>query len=102
MAFKEYEKDFGYLMPFIKRVSESARTASDPATREQLTQLVKDEEQRWTRIRELLSSSDSTTTNAPAATPSAERQAQAPAEQPSLTDRPYQFTVGSLRPRQSS
>ena len=90
MATTEFEKDFGYLMPFLDKIAAAATTLPDQAAGAELAQLITDEKRRWARIRELLSGATSTgesklDTNAADEIPSAAMKLQ-----PS-------FTVGSLR-----
>ncbi len=101
MAEGQFDKDFGYLMPFLDKVAASANNLSDPAAREELKRLIADEKPRWSRIRQLLS-------GASGQSPSASKTVEAnsartdPAAQPesSVTAKePLSFTVGSLRPR---
>jgi hypothetical protein len=49
-----FDKDFGYLMPFLDRVSAAAAELSDAAAREELVRLMAEEKARWARIQELL------------------------------------------------
>lgn len=49
-----FDRDFGYLMPFLDKVAAAASELQDPAAREELARLMADEKARWTRIRELL------------------------------------------------
>ena len=101
MAASAFDKDFGYLMPFLGKVAEAASTIADPAAREELKRLVAGEQAKWLRIQQLLSGA--TGQAAPQANPStaaAEKApggATAPAEPQQATER--RFTVGSLRPR---
>jgi hypothetical protein len=101
MSASQFDKDFGYLMPFLKKVAEAANTIADPAAREELKRLVAGEQTRWLRIRELLSGV--TDKPAPAVNKPAAIVAQVPAEPNAIADAPSihvrQFTVGSLRPR---
>ena len=87
MGFEQFEKDFGYLMPFIKKVTDAARAFPDIAAREELSQLVAGEEARWSRIGELLAGGPAPSTSSAAAT------ATTSAPQPPA----FTFTVGSLR-----
>jgi hypothetical protein len=90
MAEGAFDKDFGYLVPFLDKVAASASTLSDPAAREELARLMVGEKQRWLRIRELL---------AGAAGKSADGKSTVPAPEPAASPRPSSvFTVGSLRP----
>ncbi|HET9529020.1 MAG TPA: hypothetical protein VFQ92_01615 [Blastocatellia bacterium] len=102
MASGAFDKDFGYLMPFLEKVAAAANSLADPASREELTRLMAGEKQRWSRIRELLggdqnSPSSSTQT---AATAQAANSDVAPPQAASNEARPAPaFTVGSLRPQ---
>lgn len=81
-----FDKDFGYLIPFLDRVAAAAGELADPAARAELSRLMADEKQRWARIQALLSGQKGA---APTASPvSAPR-----------TERPTSagFTVGSLK-----
>ena len=101
MAEGQFDKDFGYLMPFLDKVAASANNLSDPAAREELKRLMADERPRWSRIRQLLS-------GASGQSPSASKIAEAnpakvnPAARAELSateKETWSFTVGSLRPR---
>jgi len=94
MAITEFEKDFGYLMPFLDKIAAAASTLPDQAARGELAQLITDEKRRWARIRELLSGATSTGESKPARTADDEVPSAAVKPQPS-------FTVGSLRQRKS-
>ncbi|HKG20844.1 MAG TPA: hypothetical protein VKC34_03015 [Blastocatellia bacterium] len=116
MAAEEFDKDFGYLMPFIDKVIEAANRATDAATRAELLELVGGQKQRWARIGELLSGQTAATAPS-AATERAEapvpnkpvlpagealtrRMAETEAARRAFTGvEARSFTVGSLRPR---
>jgi hypothetical protein len=49
-----FDKDFGYLMPFLDKVAAAAGDLTDPAAREELSRLISEEKVRWQRVRELL------------------------------------------------
>ncbi|MDY7225583.1 hypothetical protein [Hyalangium rubrum] len=49
-----FDKDFGYLMPFLDKVAAAASELTDPVAREELIQLIAEEKVRWERARELL------------------------------------------------
>jgi hypothetical protein len=53
-----FDRDFGYLMPFLDKVAAAASELQDPAAREELARLMADEKARWNRIRELLRGSE--------------------------------------------
>lgn len=99
----EYDKDFGYLMPFLDRVAGAAASLADPAARAELTRLMADEKARWARIRQLLGgASGQAVTQATASSNPASPQAAAPPATVSAEARePFSFTVGSLRPKRT-
>jgi hypothetical protein len=49
-----FDRDFGYLMPFLDKVEAAASELEDAAAREELARLLADEKARWNRVRELL------------------------------------------------
>ncbi len=49
-----FEKDFGYLLPFLDKVAAAASELPDAAAREELSRLIAEEKVRWARVRELL------------------------------------------------
>ncbi|WXH26840.1 hypothetical protein WA016_00751 [Myxococcus stipitatus] len=49
-----FDKDFGYLMPFLDKVAAAAASLEDASAREELTRLMAEEKVRWERARELL------------------------------------------------
>jgi hypothetical protein len=49
-----FERDFGYLMPFLDKLEAHAAGLPEGAAREELRQLVAEEKARWPRIRELV------------------------------------------------
>ena len=108
MAAGEFDKDFGYLIPFLDRVLAAADSLSDDAARNELSELMADEKAKWARVRELLSGSSG------AARQKLEQDARQKLEQEMKTGAPGettgqgepqpsrpQFTVGSLRRRES-
>ncbi len=50
-----FDKDFGYLMPFLDKVAAAASGLPDAQARSELIKLMAEEKVRWQRIRELLS-----------------------------------------------
>jgi hypothetical protein len=50
-----FDKDFGYLMPFLDRLEAHAAGLPEGAAREELRQLVAEAKAHWPRIRELVS-----------------------------------------------
>ncbi|KFA89504.1 hypothetical protein [Archangium violaceum] len=101
-----FDRDIGYLMPFLDRVATAADSLPDATAREELKRLMADEKARWARIQELLGGAAGKGTPAPAA--AARR---APANAPELArsradevnrEQPRRagLTVGSLK-RQS-
>ncbi|HWP42121.1 MAG TPA: hypothetical protein VNO14_02710 [Blastocatellia bacterium] len=90
MADGAFEKDFGYLMPFLDKVAAQTVSLADPAARQELARLMAGERERWMRIRELLSGS--------AGRPAAATQGPAAQSVPTGGEpTARQFTVGSLR-----
>lgn len=98
----EFDKDFGYLLPFLDKVAAAAAALADPAARAELTKLMADEKAKWARIRQLLGGASGQTQAAPQAqAPSntAAPPATAPATVSPVAREPLSFTVGSLRPK---
>lgn len=93
MASSEFDKDFGYLMPFLDKVAAAASNLSNPAARSELTQLMADEKRRWARVRELLSGAAS-----PVKSKSDEADTRLGSDEASEARTSPTFTVGSLRP----
>ncbi len=82
-----FEKDFGYLRPFLQRLESAAAQLPDPAARAELQALVRGEQERFARIEALLGGAAAGARPAPTARP-----AEAPGE-----PRGFALTVGSLR-----
>jgi hypothetical protein len=53
MANDTFDRDFGYLMPFLDKVAASAQ-GLEPGARAELQRLVAGEKERWAQIRQLL------------------------------------------------
>jgi len=102
MPADQFEKDFGYLMPFIDKIAAAAKELTNPAARAELTSLMADEKPRWTRIRQLLSgaTSEATASTRPPAAGATETAVEKPIVDASSKESP-RFTVGSLRPSKS-
>jgi len=110
MASGEFDKDFGYLMPFLDRVAAAANALSDPAAREELESLVSGEKERWLQIHKLLSGAEeqgSGVSDQGSDEPEARTEDATTEEEPKVPLRSgkeanskpaLQFTVGSLRP----
>ncbi|WP_375766701.1 hypothetical protein NR798_34155 [Archangium gephyra] len=98
-----FDRDIGYLMPFLDRVAATADTLPDTAAREELKRLMAEEKERWARIQQLLGGAAGRT-SAPAAarSPSAAPElARARADEINRAQpRQAGLTVGSLK-RQS-
>lgn len=94
-----FDRDFGYLMPFLDKVAAAAAGVEDPAAREELSRLIADEKVRWERVRELLrGASGSKGASADRPAPSARTLARSSADginrvAPTMTG----LTVGSLK-----
>ncbi|XXF76062.1 hypothetical protein P2318_23785 [Myxococcaceae bacterium GXIMD 01537] len=89
-----FDKDLGYLMPFLDRVAAAAATLEDPAARGELERLLAGEKARWERVRELLGGASGEPGPTPAQAAVPER---APAPAPSAHRATQTMTVGSLR-----
>jgi len=101
-----FDRDIGYLMPFLDRVAATADTLPDTAAREELKRLMAEEKARWARIQQLLGGAEGRSTSTPpaarASTPSqAPELARARADEINrVQPRQVGLTVGSLK-RQS-
>lgn len=89
-----FDRDFGYLIPFLDRVSQAAARLS-PESRAELERLMSGEKEKWQRIRDVLA-------GAPGAAPTAV--SRGPSPKPETPPRaqtapelPRSLTVGSLR-----
>lgn len=49
-----FERDFGYLLPFLDRVTQAASDHPDARVRAELVSLLEGEKARWARVRELM------------------------------------------------
>lgn len=90
-----FDRDFGYLIPFLEKVTNAAESMSSPAGAE-LRDLLSGEVAKWNRIRALLSGAASQ----PAPTPRTRGPAPTPSPEQTMREvSPYasSMTVGSLR-----
>lgn len=100
-----FDRDFGYLLPFLDRVEQAAAALTDPASRERLLALIADEKRRWPEIRDLLAGKQTAPEAArvpaeAARVPAEAARAPAEAAAPARTAAPSPgLTVGSLRPK---
>ncbi len=102
MAGDQFEKDFGYLMPFLDKVAEAANSIQDQAAREEFIRLVGGEKARWTRIRQLLSGAPASPKALPSQPLSESKNEPAAPSRSNDEAKPrpvLRFTVGSLKPR---
>ena len=102
MAEGAFEKDFGYLIPFLDKVTAASGSLADPAARDELRRLLAGEKERWSRIRELLAgSSGGPSTSLQSHPLSSTLRSDAAESQPAPPEQQIgpAFTVGSLRPR---
>lgn len=97
MADGQFDKDFGYLMPFLDKVAAAANNLQETAAREELARLMSDEKTKWARVRQLLSGSEAQQPISSAQTKPAAADLQATAETNTAREA-FAFTVGSLRP----
>lgn len=102
-----FDRDIGYLMPFLDRVAAAADTLPEATARDELKRLMADEKARWARIQQLLGGAAGKSPSAPAAAASTRTPSSAPELARSRADeinrvQPRQagLTVGSLK-RQS-
>jgi hypothetical protein len=63
-----FDRDFGYLMPFLDKLAAAASELEDSAAREELARILSEEKTRWQRVRELLRGASGSTT-APVSAP---------------------------------
>ena len=99
----EFDKDFGYLMPFLDRVAGAAASLADPAMRAELTKLMAEEKTRWARIRQLIGGASGQAQAAPVTpTTSGKDNAQATASTSTTEARaPHSFKLGTIRPKRT-
>jgi hypothetical protein len=97
----QFDKDFGYLMPFLDKVAAAASNLSDPAARDELKKMMMDEKTRWARIRQLLAGAAGQSPGAapPPVEASHAKSDSTRANVSAAEKEPLSFTVGSLRPR---
>jgi hypothetical protein len=93
-----FDRDFGYLMPFLDKVAAAAAELEDPAARSELARIIDDEKVRWERVRELLRGSAGKSAPASRPAPSSQTLARSSADginrvAPTMTG----LTVGSLK-----
>lgn len=98
-----FDKDFGYLMPFLDKVAAAASGLPDASARSELVRLMAEEKARWQRIRELLGGAQGR--GAEAASPGASSPSVAPPLARASSDNLHRvaplaagLTVGSLKP----
>ncbi len=103
-----FDRDIGYLMPFLDRVAATADTLPDAAARDELKRLMAEEKARWARIQQLLGGAAGQGTSTPAGAPTSRSMASAPGLARSRGDeinreQPRQagLTVGSLKRQQT-
>ncbi|RKH68561.1 hypothetical protein D7X55_25355 [Corallococcus sp. AB049A] len=98
MATPNFDRDFGYLLPFMDKVAAAAADLPDASAREELVRLVAEEKVRWERIRSLLQGAPGQRGGSkPAPAPS---RAPAPAAAPPLA-RVSSDGVSRVAPRES-
>ena len=64
-----FEKDFGYLIPFLDRVAAAISQLPDAAAREEGARLISGEKEKWQRLRQLLAGAQGLNRAAPPASP---------------------------------
>jgi hypothetical protein len=98
-----FDRDIGYLMPFLERVAAAAGELQDASARDELTRLMAEEKARWARIQELLGGAAGRSASPAAASPAsgAPEVARSRADEINrVQPRQAGLTVGSLK-RQS-
>ena len=98
----QFDKDFGYLLPFLDKVAQAADSMSNPAASRELRELVSGEKARWIRIRELLESPSKATPSKVGPSTAGASAKPAPGAEPARAPEPGrpappQFTVGRLK-----
>ncbi len=105
-----FDRDIGYLMPFLDRVAAAADELPDANAREELKRLMAEEKVRWARIQQLLGGATGRGTS-PATSPAPRAPAMSPRSPSTVPElararadeinrvQPRQagFTVGSLK-----
>jgi len=96
-----FDKDFGYLMPFLDKVGVAASQLPDAQAREELTRLIAEEKVRWARIRQLLGGASGH--GAPAAAPRAQATATGPRSPSTVPElaRARADEINRVQPRQA-
>ncbi len=94
-----FDRDFGYLIPFLDKVEKAGASLTAPGAREEFARLFSGEKARWLRMRELLSGGTAKSGGAPrGALPPAQSQAEAAASGRAAPDQALRgFTIGSMR-----
>ncbi|RKG65457.1 hypothetical protein D7V80_23240 [Corallococcus sp. CA054B] len=101
MATPNFDRDFGYLLPFMDKVAAAASDLPDASAREELVRLVAEEKVRWERIRSLLQGAPGQSGGSNAAAPRASAsKAPPPAAAPPLA-RVSSDGVNRVAPRES-
>ena len=94
----QFDKDFGYLLPFLDKIAQAADSLSNPAAGRELKELVAGEKARWNRIRELLDTpAKAAAPTGASAPPGRAAEGAAPPTPPPDRPAPPQFTVGRLK-----
>jgi len=91
-----FDRDFGYLAPFLDRVVQAAPALADPTAREELQRMMVDEKARWARIRALLSGAPGQLEGGRGPRPVVSVQPHQPVPRPGAA---LGLTVGQLKPR---
>lgn len=95
----QFDRDFGYLMPFLDRVAQAGASLA-PAARAELAKLIAGEKERFQRIQQLLAGAEGSASPEPQVrpAPSASKPAQSPRSKRAPADPPSaRLTIGSLR-----
>ncbi len=89
-----FDRDFGYLLPFMDRVEAAAADLTAPGAADELRRLIAGEKEKWTRIRALLAGSAGSVAGGRGPAP---KSASAATTEQAPPPFPVGFTIGSLR-----
>ncbi|MFN7131734.1 MAG: hypothetical protein ACK4N5_06610 [Myxococcales bacterium] len=93
-----FDKDFGYLIPFLDRVAAAVAQLPDAAARDEAARLIAGEKEKWTRLRQLLAGAPGSR-NAPQQPAAASASAAASGPAPASASALPVLTFGSLKTR---
>ncbi|HYO54996.1 hypothetical protein [Archangium sp.] len=97
-----FDRDIGYLMPFLDRLAAAADTLPDANAREELKRLMAEEKVRWARIQQLLGGASGSGTS-PATSPTPRAPAVSPRSSSTVPElaRTHADGINRVQPRQA-